>query len=191
MTINVDRYSADSKTLVCELTPFFLRGKKLLRILAAICAPLDTVNQAFQKWAMNTIVEAATTSQIIVLKWSMKNMLQQYFENENDEFVFYTYGRSDYTTVYETQAEQLFHQGAKKIYMPEDAKDDFVSYKDNRVVIRNREELKNESNDLFIVAPAHNHKISDESYAQKIRQCIEPYLAYDNIEYQITIKNNS
>lgn len=189
MAINIDRYTVSSKTLVSELVPYFLRGTKLMQFLTAICSPLDSVNKVFQNWCRNTLVDAATTSQIIVLKWSMKERLKQYFVNENDEFQFYTYGRADYTTVYEDQSEQKLHSEAANIYMPEDVSDTSVTDEDAKVVIRDKNELSSESNDLTIVAPAHNSKISKDAYIKKIKQCFEPYLAYD-MEYTIAINQN-
>lgn len=189
MAINVDRYTASSKTLIGELVPFFLRGKKLLQFLSAICSPLDSVNKTFSKWCRATLVDAATTSQIIVLKWSMKEKLKQYFFDENDNFQFDTYGRTDYTTVYENQSEQELHSEATNIYMPEDVSDTSITDEVAKVIIRDRKELMSESNDLTIIAPAHNFKISDEEYIRKIKQCFEPYLAYD-MEYTIAINKS-
>lgn len=189
MAINIDRYTVSSKTLVGELVPYFLRGKKLMQFLAAICSPLDSVNKVFQNWCRSTLIDAATTSQIIVLKWSMKERLKQYFANKNDEFQFYTYGRTDYTTVYEDQSEQELHSEATNIYMPEDTLDTSITDDDKKVVIRDKSELISESNDLTIIAPAHNSKISKDTYLKKIKQCFEPYLAYD-MEYTIAINQN-
>ena len=189
MAINIDRYTVSSKTLVGELMPYFLRGNKLVQFLAAICSPLDSVNKVFQKWCRSTLIEAATTSQIIVLKWSMKERLKQYFENEDDEFQFYTYGRSDYTTIYENQEEQYLHTETTKIYMTEDVSDTSVTDEKSRVIIRDKSELSAESNDLTIVAPAHNSNIGDSAYLKAIKQCFEPYLAYD-MEYRIVINKN-
>lgn len=189
MAINVDRYTVSSKTLVGELIPYFLRGKKLMRFLAGICSPLDSVNKLFQQWCRNTLIETATTSQIIVLKWSMKERLKQYFANEDDSFQFDTYGRTDYTTVYENQSEQNLHSEAINIYMPEDNSDTSITDGNAKVVIRDRNELSSEGNDLTIIAPAHNSKISKDAYIKKIKQYFEPYLAYD-MEYTITINQN-
>lgn len=189
MAVNVQRYTVSSKALVGQLTPFFLRGKRLLKLLAAICAPLDSVNAVFIKWCRSTLIEAATTSQIIVLKWSMKERLKQYFANEDGEFQFCTYGRFDYTTVYENQTELSNNPTYNDIYMPEDMQDASIPVKTERVVIRDRSELPSESNSLTIIAPAHNSKISDAAYIKKIKQCFEPYLAYD-IDYTITINKN-
>lgn len=189
MAINLERYTVNSKTLIGQITPFFLRGKKLLRFLASTCAPLDSVNNAFLTWAHNTLVGAVTTSQVIILKWSIKNRLKNYLLNDNDEFVFSTYERSNYTTLYENQSEQQDYPEVKQIYMPEDVNDSSVSDESVKIVVRNREEIASESNEVMIIAPPHNLKISDDEYKRKIRQCVEPYLVY-NIEYKIAILKN-
>lgn len=189
MAINLERYTVNSKTLIGQITPFFLRGKKLLRFLAAISTPLDSVNEAFLTWVRNTLVGAVTTSQVIVLKWSIKSRLKSYMLNVNDEFVFSTYERSNYTTLYENQSEQQNYPEVKQIYMPEDTSDSSVSDDSSKIIIRNREEIASESNEVMVIAPPHNSKISDEEYMRKIRQCIEPYLVY-NVEYKIVISRN-
>lgn len=186
MAINTQRYTANSKTLVGQITPFFLRGKRFLRFLAAICAPLDSVNEAFLTWAHNTLIGASTTSQVIVLKWSIKNRLKNYLLNTNDEFMFSTYERSNYTTLYENQAEQQDYPEVKQIYMQENAEDSSISDESAKIVIRNKEEIASESNEVMVIAPSHNQKITDEEYIRKIRQCIEPYLVY-GLEYKIVI----
>lgn len=186
MAVNTDRYLASSKTLLGALIPFFLRGKRFVQFMTAICQPLDSVNEKFREWCREKLIDAATTSQIIVLKWSMKEKLKQYFLDKNDSFEFYTYGRMEYTTVYENQPEQSLHTNDAQIYMPENASDATMPTGTEKVVIRDKSELHSESNDLIIIAPAHNSEISDEDYLMKIKQCFEPYLAYD-MEYQIQI----
>ena len=186
MAINIQRYTANSKTLVGQVVPFFLRGQQMLQFLAAICSPLDSVNKAFQTWARNTLIDAATTSQVIVLKWSIKNRLSEYMLDKNAEFEFNTYDRSSYATLYENQSEQQDYPEVKKIYMPENASDTSLGESVDKVIIRNKNEIVSETNEVLIVAPPHNSKISDSQYIKKIMQCIEPYLVYD-IEYKITI----
>lgn len=187
MAISVKKYKVQSKILVGMLVPFFLRGKRFLRFLMAISLPLDKVNEDFCDWVRGTIVDAVTTSQIIVLKWSMKTKLQKYFRDSNDNFQITTYGRTSYVTAYEDNDEQSLHPEATNIYMPEDTSDASVS-SEEQVVIYNREELQDEDNDITIVAPEHNSNITDEEYERKIKQCIDPYLAYD-MKYQISINN--
>lgn len=190
MAVNVSKYKATSKILVGKLTPFFVSGNKVLRFLSAICHPLDTVNTAFLSWAKDTLIDAATTSQVIVMEWSMNQKLGKYFANDDDSFHINTWGRSDYTTVYEDQVEQEKYAGAKDIYMPEQLSDTSVSDAGKEeVVIRNREEITEEGTDIVITAPKHNSSISDDDYTKKIRQCFEPYLAYD-MDYTIHINKN-
>lgn len=189
MTVSVQRYEVNSKTLVGRLVPFFLRGRRMLLFLSAVSSPLDSVNRPFLTWARNTIIDAATTSQVIVMKWMLKSKLQGYFKDSKDEFEFDTYDRSNYATLYENQAEQLDHPEIKKIYMPENASET-LGEGIEQVIIRDRGEITSESNEIRIIAPPHNSKISDAQYEQKIRQCVEPYIIYD-VEYQISIIKDS
>lgn len=189
MAVSVQRYTVNSKTLIGQIVPFFLRGKGMTQFLSAICSPLDSVNKVFQKWARDTLIDAATTSQVIVLKWSLKNMLIDYFKNTNDEFEFDTYDRSNYATLYENQSEQLNYPEVKNIYMPENVKDTLKEGVE-QVIIRNKDEIVSESNEVLIIAPPHNSTIGDNQYIQKIRQCLEPYIVYD-VEYKIVISKSN
>lgn len=189
MAVSVTRYTVNSKTLIGQLVPFFLRGKGIIKFLSAICSPLDDVNKMFQSWAHSTLIDAATTSQVIVLKWSLKNKLNTYLKNADDEFEFDTYDRSNYATLYENQSEQLDYPEVKNIYMPENTKDTLKEDVE-QVIIRDKDEIVSESNEVLIIAPPHNSTIGDSQYLQKIRQCIEPYIIYD-VEYKIVISKNS
>lgn len=186
MAVNTDKYIIESKTLVGELMPYFLRGKKFMLFMTAISSPLDSINKAFREWCRDAIISAVTTSQVIVLKWSMKERLKQYFQNENDDFSFLTPVQSDYITVYENQAEQTAHTDAKA-YMPEDTSDSTITDESALAIVRDRGELTLESNELTIVAPIHNSKITDDEYVKIIKQCFEPYLV-SSIKYQVATK---
>lgn len=188
MAINIDRYTVESKNLIGKILPFFLRGNKMARFLTAISSPLDKVNEMFQKWVYNTLIDTATTSQVIVLKWSLKIRLQEYLLKQESEFKFDTYERNKYTTLYEDQSEQSNYSD-NKIYMPEDAKDSSIGKEFSQIIIRDKNELTSETNEILIIAPPHNSKISDNLYIKKIRQYIETYLIY-NIEYKIVISKN-
>ena len=158
----------------------------MLQFLAAICSPLDSVNKVFQTWTQNSLIDAATTSQVIVLKWSIKNRLSKYLLDANAEFEFDTYDRSNYTTLYENQSEQQDYPEIKKIYMPENVSDNSLGEDTSKVIIKNKDEIVSETNEVLIIAPPHNSQISNSQYIKKIRQCVEPYFIY-KIKYKITI----
>lgn len=189
MAVNVQRYTVNSKTLVGQIVPFFLRGKRMLQFLSAISSPLDSVNKTFQTWAHDTLIDAVTTSQVIVLKWSLKNKLYKYLTNTEEEFDFDTYDRSNYATLYENQSEQLDYPEVKKIYMPEDSQNQ-LGDDTAEVILRNKDEIVSETNEVLIIAPPHNSKISDGQYIKKIKQCVEPYIVY-NVEYKIVISKSN
>mgnify|MGYP003181035372 CR=1 FL=1 len=190
MAVSVQKYTVNSKTLLGRLIPFFLRGKRMLQFLSAISSPLDDVNKAFQSWAYNTLVDAATTSQVIVLKWALKNKFGQYFYNEDDEFSIDTYARNDYATLYEDRIEM---DGApehtiKQVYMPENNADTTLGGEEvkNKVILRDKNEIISESNEVLIAAPMCNKRITEEMYQKMIERYIEQQLVYD-VEYKVVI----
>ena len=82
MAINTDKYKVRSNILVRMLTPFFLKGLKVLKFLSGISYPLDELNVAYRKWVAERIVDAVTTFQPIVLKWSLNTRFRQYFKDK-------------------------------------------------------------------------------------------------------------
>ena len=66
----------------------------------------------------------------------------------------------------------------------------FEAYKSKRVVLRDKEELTSESNEILFIAPPHNSRITEEQYRKRIKQHIETYLVYD-VEYRITISKSN
>lgn len=189
MAVNVDRYTVSSKTLVGQVVPFFLRGRRILRFLAAVCTPLDSVNKSFCEWARDTLVDAAMTSQVVVMKWGLKCKLGKYMLNSADDFYFDTYDRSNYATLYENNAEQDGAPEVKQIYMSEN-EGEKLGENVARVLIRDRDEITGEGNEILIAAPPHNGRVTDEEYERLIKQCLEKYLVYD-VEYKIIISKNS
>lgn len=187
MSVNVQRYKADSNKLVGYLIPFFLRGTKVLRFMSAICSPLNDVNERLLSWAQELITEAVATSQPVVLKWFLNEKLRIYFKDSDAEFQLMVHDSSE-MFVYEDQEELAKYQNIQDIYMLENIDDTALSETDNKIqlVTYDSEIVEVSGDSLTIVAPAHNSLIRDIEYSQKINYWIDRYLV-NSVKYNIII----
>lgn len=187
MAVNVHRYEADSNKLVGYLTPFFIRGKKVLQFLSAICSPLNDVNAAFTSWVKGVIEDAVTTTQPVILIWSLNERFRRYFKNSSDSFQIRLFGGGN-EYIYETQEELALYPDTLDIYLPEDIKDTVVT-DTLKITIFNKNEDVFDNDDTTIIAPAHNTLLGDTEYKRRINQRIKTYLTYYT-EYNIAINQD-
>lgn len=187
MAINVDKYKANSNKLIGMLLPFFLHGKKVMKFLMAIASPLDDDITVFRNWVQQRILDAVTTAQPIVLKWSLDTRLSRYFKNSSDHFNIIPYGYAHYLAIYEDQAEFASTEDAAIWWLPEDTSDDTVIDKTQEIVIMDQGEVKRESDNFTVIAPPQNSKISRKEYIRRIRQVVEFYLTYKTT-YKVYIR---
>lgn len=190
MAINVDKYKVDSNKLVGMLLPYFLHGKKVMKFLMAIASPLDDDITVFRNWIKQQIIDVVTTSQPIVLKWSLDIRLSRYFKNNNDHFDIIPYGYAHYLTIYEDQAEFASTEDAYVWWLPDSTDDNAITDKTQEIVIMDQGEVKRESDNFTIIAPPQNSKISREEYLRRIRQVVEFYLTYKTT-YKVYIKTDN
>lgn len=187
MAINVDKYKVNSNKLVGMLLPYFLHGKKVMKFLMAIASPLDDDITVFRDWVRQRIIDVVTTSQPIVLKWSLDIRLSRYFKNSNDHFDIIPYGYAHYLTIYEDQTEFANTEDAHIWWLPDDVDDTSVSDKTQEIVIMEQGEVKRESDNFTVIAPPQNSKISRKEYLRRIRQVVEFYLTYKTT-YKVYIR---
>lgn len=185
MAINTDKYKVSSNVLVRMLTPFFLKGIKVLKFLSGIAYPLDELNIAFRNWVAEKIVDAVTTFQPIVLEWSLNIRFRKYFKNKGDSFEIIPYTYNHYLTIYDDQNEFNSLENPAIFWCPEDEteKNDKIT-DDNALIIMDQREVKRESDSFVVIAPPINSLIADKDYRMKVKQVIEYYRVYQ-VEYNI------
>ena len=70
--INMDR-------LVNQLVPHYLGGRKLILFLQSILQPLNSLNIGWVTWADEKRIEAAMTSQVIMMEYFLNRKFCKYF----------------------------------------------------------------------------------------------------------------
>lgn len=91
--INFDR-------LVNQLTPYFWRGRKTILFIQSILHPIQIINEKWKGWAEDRLIEAGTTSQIILLENYLNHCYMKYVSNKTDRFFIYD-GISDGIPLFE------------------------------------------------------------------------------------------
>lgn len=78
--INMDR-------LVNQLVPHYLGGRKLILYLQSLLQPLNSLNQTWKERADDMRIEAAMTSQVIMLEYFLNKKYKKYFADQSKHIV--------------------------------------------------------------------------------------------------------
>lgn len=62
-------YKIDTDKMVNQLVPHYLGGRRLVLFLQSLLAPLKSLGAIWEDWATNKRIEAAMTSQVIMLEY--------------------------------------------------------------------------------------------------------------------------
>lgn len=71
-------YKIDTDRLVNQLVPHYLGGRKLVLYLQSLLAPLKSLGAMWEEWATNKRIEAAMTSQVIMLEYFLNRKFNTY-----------------------------------------------------------------------------------------------------------------
>lgn len=74
-------YNFNIDKIVNRLVPHYMGGRKTILFLQGILSPLATINRKWLEWANNKRIEAAMTSQVIMLEYYLNRLFSQYLIN--------------------------------------------------------------------------------------------------------------
>lgn len=80
-------YRIDMERLVNRLVPHYLGGRRLILYLQSVLKPLDTLNKTWKEWADEKRIEAAMTSQVIMLEYYLNRKYNKYLLNKSRRIV--------------------------------------------------------------------------------------------------------
>ena len=80
-------YRINTDRLVNQLVPHYLGGRKLILFLQAILQPLNSLNIKWKEWADEKRIEAAMTSQIIMMEYFLNYKFRKYFLDTSEHIV--------------------------------------------------------------------------------------------------------
>lgn len=188
--INTDKYNISNNKIICEVLPFYARGRKIIMLLESAIFPIISIHQKFKEWALEKLIEASITSQPTVLIWYLNHIFKKRFTNINDSFQIITDVNESGATIWYLD-EQILHTGSTP-WMPESEKDTDSEHYPNLITKDLDEENNSHSVDILIYAPPieETSKYTNEIYKGDIRYCIDKYLTVFNITYEVIINQN-
>lgn len=184
--INTNKYNISNNKIICEVLPFYARGRKLILLLESAISPITSIHNKFKKWALERLIEASVTSQPTVLIWYLNHVFRDRFENPNDTFQIATDVTEGGATIWYLD-EQILHTGNTP-WMPDSENDKGADNYAN-LVTKDLDEENNNTADIMIFAPiiSESSSYTNDIYRGDIRYYVNKYLTVFNIKYDITI----
>lgn len=78
------RYNLPTDKIINRLVPHYLSGRNYILFLQSLVAPLKTLNESFEKFANEKLIEARMTSQVIYFEWYLNHKFSQYFVDSKE-----------------------------------------------------------------------------------------------------------
>lgn len=185
--INTDKYNITNNKIICEVLPFYVRGRKIITLLEASIYPIISIHDKFKKWALEKLIEASVTSQPTVLIWYLNHVFRNKFKSEDNSFQIVTDATENGATIWYLE-EQILHTGSTP-WMPDSESDTGSAHYTNLVTKDLDEESDAKQADIIIFAPKikESSSYTNEMYIGDIRYYIDKYITVFNITYEITI----
>ena len=79
-------YRINTDRLVNQLVPHYLGGRKLILFLQAILQPLNSLNIKWKEWADEKRIEAAMTSQVIMMEYFLNHKVYNHPPKRNSHY---------------------------------------------------------------------------------------------------------
>ncbi len=80
-------YRINTDRLVNQLVPHYLGGRRIILFLQSCLQPLNSLNQRWKLWADEKRLEAAMTSQIILLEHYLNHKFNKYLQDHSKRIV--------------------------------------------------------------------------------------------------------
>lgn len=80
-------YKIDTDRMVNQLVPHYLGGRKLVLYLQSLLTPLKSLGTVWEEWATNKRIEAAMTSQVIMLEYFLNRKFNTYLLDPSQRIV--------------------------------------------------------------------------------------------------------
>lgn len=75
----LERYRLNVDKMVNQLVPHYIGGRRIILYLQALLFPLQQLNDEFDVWAREKLIEASMTSQVFKFEWFLNHKMRRYF----------------------------------------------------------------------------------------------------------------
>lgn len=145
-------YRINTDRLVNQLVPHYLGGRRMILFLQSLLQPLNTLNKTWKEWADEKRIEAALTSQVIMLEYFLNRKFKKYLADTSQPIII-----SDG----EVNGTPMYWQSANSV-------DDVVLYnasekKDTQTFRWKDEKLVSSDVSFIVSCPAVNTEIISET----------------------------
>lgn len=80
-------YRINTDRLINQLVPHYLGGRRIILFLQSCMQPLNSLNQRWKVWADEKRLEAAMTSQIILLEYYLNHKFNKYLQDRSKRII--------------------------------------------------------------------------------------------------------
>jgi hypothetical protein len=80
-------YRINTDRLINQLVPHYLGGRRIILFLQSCLQPLNSLNESWKEWANEKRMEAAMTSQIILLEYYLNHKFNKYLLDRKKRIV--------------------------------------------------------------------------------------------------------
>lgn len=80
-------YKINTDRLANRLLPHYLGGRRLVLFVQSLLHPLGTLNKTWKEWADEKRIEAAMTSQIIMLEYYLNRKYKKYLNDSSKRII--------------------------------------------------------------------------------------------------------
>ena len=80
-------YRINTDRLINQLVPHYLGGRRLILFLQSCMQPLNSLNLKWKEWADEKRLEAAMTSQVILLEYYLNHRFNKYLKDKSKRIV--------------------------------------------------------------------------------------------------------
>ncbi len=179
-----EAYSIDNARTICETTPFFVRGRRLLLFLEAIAHPLVSIHDEFKRWAVERNIEAMVTSQTMPLQWYLTHKFKDMFLDKTACFRIIDNTASK---VWIGDRNELMVTEVRRVVTNVDEHELPVGYEQLRIE-NTTESGSSAASEYSVIAPAIQEiaKYTNVNYRNDIKKIMSRYLT-TQVEYDIKI----
>jgi hypothetical protein len=158
-------YGIDYSKLLGRLIPLYLAGNKFKLFMKALVYPLQSLADAFAEWGRETNIEAAMTSQVIMLEWYLNYKFRNYFANQSGSIHIETYiaDLAKLPALFTEDYVAAHHDLAPALYRESNSK--------NSLLYTERRHMYS----FYVYCPAPVSSLNQGEYANMVRAIVNRY----------------
>ena len=187
--MDASRFEIDNRKAIGRLRPWFLPGRNVPSFLLGAAHPLAALHGRFLDWALETMIEAKTTSQPKSLVWYLNHKFRKHFADSTSSFAIlydlnevtgYVYFKSEYDASTDVSSTYPWSFNAGETVV-DNTKNEM------RLTARYIDEEVGDSTDTVLLCPTINTTAdyTQAIYETEVKAAVDKYMTTkEHIEYK-------